>query len=66
MKLRLSPFDDEEIKSIAFCIDKIDELTLYIDDDVANDITICGWVILSTAISNRLSPVRKYTKKILS
>ena len=63
MKLNLSFFDDEEIENIASCVDKIEELTLVIDDDGIKCITICGWVILSSAISNRPTPVRKYTKK---
>ena len=66
MKLNFSLFHDEEIKSIASCVDKIDELTLGIAGYDASNITNCGWVILSTAISNRPTSVRKHTEKILS
>ena len=54
MKLHLSfPINDEVIECIASCVDKIEELKMD-----AGEVTICGWVMLSSAISNRPNPVR--------
>ena len=47
-----SSLDDQAIAVIALCVNNIDELEFR-----ADDITINGWEILSTAISKRPTPV---------
>ena len=47
-----SSLSDEAIARIASCVDKIEELKFY-----AGGVTMLGWKILSTAISNRTAPV---------
>ena len=47
-----SVLTDVAIAGIASCVDKIEELVFD-----ARGVTMCGWEILSTAISNRSTPV---------
>ena len=51
-RLWLSGLNDNGIAVIASCVHKIENLVLY-----ADDATIHGWKILSTAINNRSNPV---------
>ena len=48
----LGPLNDESIARIASCVDKIDEMRFY-----AEDVTMHGWEILSTAMKNRTTAV---------
>ena len=46
------PLNDESIAGIASCVDKIEDLRFD-----AEDVTMHGWEILSTAIKNRSTAV---------
>ena len=47
-----SSFNDEAIAGIASCVDKIEELDFH-----GHGMTVFDWMILSTAINNRTTPV---------
>ena len=50
--LVLDAMNDDSIAEIALCVDKIEKLVFY-----AEDVTMHGWEILSTAIKNRPTAV---------
>ena len=54
------PLNDESIAEIASCVDKIEELKFD-----AENVTMHGWEILSTAIKNRPTAVSNAVTQLL-